>query len=99
MTLAEIEFGMEAKSWGSRRRDLMSLFLAGFTVLSPDAETARVWAKIKNGCDRKGRPIAFADAWIAAAAVQLNVPLVTHNASDFRAVDSLTILTAATPIQ
>jgi predicted nucleic acid-binding protein len=99
MTLAEIEFGMEAKGWGSRRRDLMGLFLTGFTVLSPDTDTARVWARIKNGCDKKGRPIAFADAWIAAAAVQLNVPLVTHNAGDFRAVESLTILTAATPIQ
>jgi predicted nucleic acid-binding protein len=37
----------------------------------------------------------LADAWIAAAALQLNVPLVTHNAGDYRAVDKLTILTAA----
>ena len=36
-----------------------------------------------------------ADAWIAAAALQLNVPLVTHNAGDYRAGDKLTILTAA----
>ena len=65
----------------------------------PDTDSARVWARIKSGCDKRGRPIAFADAWIAAAAIQLNVPLVTHNARDFRAVESLTILTAATPIQ
>jgi tRNA(fMet)-specific endonuclease VapC len=44
---------------------------------------------------QEGPPITFADAWIAAAALQLNVPLVTHNASDYRAVDNLTILTAA----
>jgi predicted nucleic acid-binding protein len=99
ITLAEIEYGMEAKSWGPKRRELMGLFLAGFTLLPPDTETARVWARIKSGCDRRGRPIAFADAWIAAAAVQLNVPLVTHNASDFRVIEGLTILTAATPIQ
>jgi predicted nucleic acid-binding protein len=36
-----------------------------------------------------------ADAWIVAAALQLNVPLVTHNAGDYGAVDKLTILTAA----
>ena len=94
-TLAEIEYGMEAKNWGASRRDLMRRFLARFTPLSPDTETARAWARIKNGCEKKGRPITFADAWIAAAALQLNIPLVTHNASDYRAVEHLVILTAA----
>jgi predicted nucleic acid-binding protein len=98
ITLAEIEYGMEAKNWGASRRDLMRRFLTHFTLLSPDTETARVWARIKSGCERRGRPITFADAWIAAAAVQLNVPLVTHNASDYRAVESLTILTTPTAI-
>jgi len=98
ITLAEIEYGMEVKIWGASRRDLMRRFLARFTVLSPDTETARVWARSKSGCGRKGRPIAFADAWIAAAAVQLNIPLVTHNASDYQAVENLTILTASAAV-
>ena len=34
-------------------------------------------------------PVSFADAWIAAAALQLNVPLVTHNAGDYGAVEDL----------
>jgi len=85
---------MEAKNWGASRRDLIRRFLARFTTLLPDTETARLWARIKNACEKKGRPIAFADAWIAAAALQLNVPLATHNASDFEAVDNLLILTA-----
>ena len=96
ITLAEIEYGMEAKNWGATRRDLMRRFLARFTLVLPDAETARTWARIKSGCEKKGRPITFADAWIAAAALQLNVPLATHNASDYRAVEKLTILTATT---
>jgi tRNA(fMet)-specific endonuclease VapC len=94
-TLAEIEYGMEAKNWGAARRELMRQFLAHFTLLLPDAETARIWARIKNGCARKGRPIMFADAWIAASALQLNAPLVTHNASHHRVVENLTILTAS----
>jgi predicted nucleic acid-binding protein len=93
-SLAEIEYGMEAKGWGSGRRELMRRFLGRFTLLLPDAETARLWARVKAGCEGKGRPITFADAWIAAAAVQLNVPLVTHNVGDYNAVDGLTILTA-----
>lgn len=42
----------------------------------------------------KGRTIIFADAWIATAALQLNVPLATHNAREFESVDRLRILTA-----
>jgi predicted nucleic acid-binding protein len=94
ISLAEIEFGMEAKNWGSVRRDLMRRFLERFAPLLPDTETAALWARTKASCARKGRPITFADAWIAAAAVQLNVALVTHNAVDYSAVDGLTVLTA-----
>ncbi|HEY3838415.1 MAG TPA: PIN domain-containing protein [Bryobacteraceae bacterium] len=93
-TIAEIEYGMEAKNWGAGRRDLMRRFLSRFTTLMPNTHTARLWAAIKNGCEKKGRPITFADAWIAAAALQLNVPLATHNASDFEPVEGLLILTA-----
>lgn len=96
ISLAEIEYGMEVKNWGTARRTLMHRFLARFTPLLPDAETAVLWARIKSNCEKKGRPITFADAWIAAAAVQLNVPLATHNVGDYTAVDTLTILTAQT---
>ena len=99
ITLAEIEYGMRKGTWGSARRELMYRFLSRFTPLLPDAETAQAWARIKHGCERKGRPISFADAWVAAAAVQLNVPLATHNRAHFEAVDGLALLTApANPV-
>jgi tRNA(fMet)-specific endonuclease VapC len=97
ITLAEIEY-MEVKNWGGSRRDLMRRFLTRFTPLLPDTETARLWAWIKSACKKSGRPITFADAWIAAAAIQLNVPLVTHNANDYVVVPYLTVLTATTPV-
>ena len=93
ITVGEIEYGMESKNWGASRRALMRRFLARFTPLVPDTETARAWARIKSGCEKKGRPVSFADAWIAAAAVQLNIPLVTHNASDYETIENLSILT------
>src|SRR5436853_161131 len=96
ISLAEIEYGMEVKNWGGPRRELMRRFLTRFTPLLPDTETAAQWAVIKSNCEKKGRPITFADAWIAAAAVQLNVPLVTHNVGDYNAIDSLTVLSAPT---
>jgi predicted nucleic acid-binding protein len=62
ITVAEIEYGMEAKNWGASRTDLMRRFLPRFTTLLPDTETARVWARIKSVCEKKGKPITFADA-------------------------------------
>ena len=89
---------MDVKNWGGGRRELMRRFLGRFNPLLPDAETPVIRARIKSGCERKGRPITFADAWIAAAAVQLKLPLVTHNVGDYNAVDALTILTARTTL-
>ena len=94
ITLAEIEYGMEVKQWGTARRELMRRFLSRFTVLSPDEQTARIWAQTKARCEKVGRPITSADAWIAAAALQLNVPLATHNARDYAAIENLVLLTA-----
>jgi tRNA(fMet)-specific endonuclease VapC len=50
---------------------------------------------VRAECDRKGRPIGFADAWIAATALNLNIPLVSHNAKDYEAIDALMVITAA----
>jgi hypothetical protein len=62
------------------------------TVLSHNDETARLWAWVKTGCVRKARPISFADAWIAAAALQLNVPPGYYNADDCQPFENLTNL-------
>ena len=35
ITLAEIEYGMEAKNWGASRRELMRRFLARFALVLP----------------------------------------------------------------
>src|SRR5207244_12626028 len=58
ISLAEIEYGMEAKNWGGSRRELMHTFLAHFTPLLPDTETAVLWARTKNDSEKRGRPIS-----------------------------------------
>jgi predicted nucleic acid-binding protein len=52
----------------------------------------------KKRSREKGRPITFADTWIAAAALQLNVPLVTHNARDYAGIQNLAVLTSAATV-
>jgi tRNA(fMet)-specific endonuclease VapC len=41
---------------------------------------------------RNGRPISAADAWVAATALYLGVPLVTHNQNHFIGIDGLLII-------
>ena len=49
-----------------------------------------------QSCSRIVRRLdTFADAWIAAAAMQLNVPLVSHNVSDYAGIEGLSTLTIA----
>jgi predicted nucleic acid-binding protein len=64
ITLAEIEYGMEAKNWGTRRRELMGRFLSRFKPLLPDIDTANQWARIKSGVS-EAMPVVgdFAAVW------------------------------------
>jgi len=94
VTIAEIEYGMESRRWSEARKDRMRRVLARFTPIPAERETARIWAQIRVHCERKGRPIGFADAWIAATAMQLDIPLVSHNAKDYQPIDELTVITA-----
>ena len=53
--------------------------------LKPDGTLVSAWDTMAHI-----PPSETADAWIAAAALQLNVPLVSHNASHYGAVENLT---------
>ena len=94
MTVAEIEYGMESDGWGQNRREAMRRYLDDrFSTVYPDAVAVKIWAEIVAGCERKGRSISHGDAWIAATALRLGAPLVSHNATDYSGVDALTVLT------
>jgi predicted nucleic acid-binding protein len=62
-----------------------------------DLALAAKWAEVMDSADKAGLPMGVADAWIAATALTLNSPLVTHNAADFRGIPGLTILTEPGP--
>lgn len=48
-----------------------------------------------NDSRRAGRPVAVADAWNAATALMLGLPLVTHNRSHFAHIANLTVTSEA----
>jgi tRNA(fMet)-specific endonuclease VapC len=94
MTLGELEAWAQERRWGTARRRELERHLGQYEVYYADAVLCRLWADVWIRARRRGRPIQVADAWIAATALALDVPLVTHNTADFAGVDGLAILTA-----
>jgi predicted nucleic acid-binding protein len=52
---------------------------------------------VLGGYERRHKPIAVADAWIAATALVHGYELVTHNAGDFHGIRGLSVITEAAP--
>ena len=89
IVLGELELG----AWRSDRmkqsfaavRDLV----ASVRVVDLDADVARRYGQLRAHLLSIGRPIGPNDLWIAAHALALDLPLVTHNLSEFRRVPGL----------
>lgn len=95
MTLAEMRQGALDANWGPRRCAVLEAYLTDFSVLHSDSLLCATWAAVRNESTQKGRPISAADAWIAATALVLSVPLVTNNSKDYRHLEKLVIISAA----
>ena len=65
-------------------------FAAASTVLSCDFVTARHYGQIKEKLRAKGRPIPDNDIWIAAAAFQYDLTVVSRDAH-FGDIDDLSV--------
>lgn len=91
-TQAELLRGALAANWGVQRRQHLESRLKKYMVEPSSYGLSLRWAEAMNSARRNGRPIASADAWVAATALHLGVPLITHNRNDFVGVDRLTII-------
>ena len=96
MTLTELHAWARERRWGAAHLGELARHLGQYEVYYADEAVCRLWAEVWTRARRKGRPIEVADGWIAATALALDVPLLTHNPRDFAAVDGLTVLSAET---
>jgi predicted nucleic acid-binding protein len=92
MTIAELEQWTIRRGWGPARQERLALFLERFSIILVDLPLCRTWAEVGEQARRTGRPIQAADAWIAATALTLRLPLLTNNRDDFMGVEGLTLL-------
>ena len=92
MTRAELMLWPAANNWGESRRAALAQHIALYTTLYPDERTCAIWAEVVDHCRRAGQPIQTADAWIASAARQWRVPLVTADFRDYAAIGDLDVV-------
>lgn len=95
MTLAELRRWSRQRNWGAVRRRELETYLERYVVIYADDAVCELWAEAMDVARRNGRPMAHADAWIAATALYLSLPLVTHNRAHFVGVNSLSVISEA----
>jgi len=96
VTVAELRFGATIAGWGTRRLQRLGEELAGVETIWPNQRLTDVYVALRAACVRAGHGLGHkqheADRWIAATALWLGVPLVSHDAI-FGSVDRLELLT------
>lgn len=91
MTVAELFEWAEVRNWGASRVSRLEQVLGTYLVIPVDIALCRQWGLLRSRQQAIGKTIAPQDAWIAASAVQHNLPLITHNPSDFAAIQGLEV--------
>ena len=79
-TYEEILFGVLSSNWGQRRIDeLLRYVNTAYDIVEYDLELVKISAQLRADSRRRGRELKAADAWIAATAILLNCPLLSHD--------------------
>jgi tRNA(fMet)-specific endonuclease VapC len=94
MTVAELFQWAAIRKWGQQRVQHLEQALLAYLILPADIDMCRIWGNVRATCQAAGATIAPQDAWIAATALRHQIPLVTHNISDFHDVANLVVRTA-----
>ncbi len=94
---AEIEYGVSIMPEGKKKNQINELAVLVLNlfqdrILAFSKDTTQLFADIKSTRKRLGRPISFADAQIAAIALQYDLQLATRNSKDFQSIEKLRLI-------
>jgi len=92
MSLGELRRWTLERNWGGSRRQELEEYLSRYFVIHSEDQICTRWAEAMSTAQSNGRPIAASDAWIAATALFLDVPLVTHNVRHYTGVSGLRVI-------
>jgi predicted nucleic acid-binding protein len=87
--VGELRAGAIKARWGSKRRGELDRALGLYTVVRPTSAIVDRYAVLHAALhDRLSRG-GVNDMWTAACALDLEVPVVTNNLSDFRQIQTI----------
>jgi tRNA(fMet)-specific endonuclease VapC len=96
VTVAELRFGARHAGWGPARLQRLEGQLAYAEIVWPDSALIEAYVVLRSWCVEAGHGLGQkdheADRWIAATALYLGVPLVTHDAI-FSNVEGVSVIT------
>ena len=93
IVLGELEWGVARSRRVEENQNGLRDFLTAVQVIDLDVEVARQYGQLRAYLRAIGQPIGPNDLWIAAHALARNVPLITHNLSEFQRVPDLSVQT------
>jgi tRNA(fMet)-specific endonuclease VapC len=91
VALGELYKGAEKSAQSANNRRLVDDFLQTAALLYPDTATAESYAKAAVALEAKGQAIPENDLWIAAVALECDMPLAARDAH-FDRVEGLSVL-------
>ncbi|MDB4921928.1 type II toxin-antitoxin system VapC family toxin [Mucilaginibacter sp.] len=91
IAVGELYYGAYRSANVKKHLDQLHQFLQNYAVLMPDVATADFYGGIKAALKNKGKPIPENDIWIAAIAVQFNLPLFTLD-KHFLEIDNIILV-------
>mgnify|MGYP003545254061 CR=1 FL=1 len=84
VTVAEIRFGARIAGWGTARLQQLDHELGRAEIVWPGHELVDKYVGLRTWCVKNGHGLGHkdheADRWVAATAIRLGIPLVTHDA-------------------
>ena len=89
VSVAELFKWSVKRGWGHAKVAKLETAVCLYVIVPYDRDLAWSWARIVVACENAGTPIATSDAWVAAAALRHDIPLVTNNVKHFEAAESL----------
>jgi predicted nucleic acid-binding protein len=92
MTRAELLLWPRLNHWGATRREKLVAHMGLCTTLLPDEATCDLWTEIMAESQTAGTPMTVADAWVAAAAKQWRLALITADHRDFDHLNGLILI-------
>ncbi len=91
-TVEELRYGAFKAKWGKVRISQLEVLFESFRVVQTTDLICTKCAEIRVQARQKGFVLDLADAWIAATALVLEIPLVTHNKKHFDFLEGLVVI-------